>query len=271
MKTGAVLLAGGRGARLGGTDKGALVLHGTSLLDRALAALTGIETVVVGPPRPGARTVREDPPRSGPAAAVCAGLAALPEVDEVLLLAVDVPGLPTAVPRLLAAEGDADGVVAVDGDGREQWLLGRYDAAAVRRAAGRLGDPADAPLRALLGGLRLARLPLPPELTADVDTVADAVAAGIAPLRSEGGAAVSDDVGATLDAWWATLTEALGLTDVPAVREAILGLAGEAAHGVVRPAAPVTTFLAGYAAGLAGGSAADVDRAIATAGAAVRA
>ncbi|MGT2426332.1 DUF6457 domain-containing protein [Amnibacterium kyonggiense] len=73
---------------------------------------------------------------------------------------------------------------------------------------------------------------------------------------------MSDDVDAALDAWWATLTRALGLEDVPVDRDAILGLAGEAAHRVVRPAAPITTFLAGYAAGLAGGSAADVASAI---------
>lgn len=74
---------------------------------------------------------------------------------------------------------------------------------------------------------------------------------------------MTDDTDATLDAWWATLTEALGLTGVPEVRDAILGLAGDAAHGVVRPAAPLTTFLAGYAAGRAGGSADDVAAAIA--------
>ena len=33
-------------------------------------------------------------------------------------------------------------------------------------------------------------------------------------------------------------------------RSAILALAGVAAHNVVRPAAPLTTFLAGYAVGL---------------------
>jgi hypothetical protein len=46
--------------------------------------------------------------------------------------------------------------------------------------------------------------------------------------------------------------------DVPAV----LDLARVAAHGVLRPAAPLTTFLAGYAAGLAGGSRDDIARAI---------
>ena len=53
-------------------------------------------------------------------------------------------------------------------------------------------------------------------------------------------------------------------------RDTILGLAGEAAHGVERPAAPITTFLAGYAAGLAGGSAADVATAVDRARDAVR-
>ena len=73
---------------------------------------------------------------------------------------------------------------------------------------------------------------------------------------------MTDDTGATLETWWVTLTQALGLESVPEVRDAILSLAGEAAHGVVRPAAPITTFLAGYAAGRAGGSAEDVAAAI---------
>lgn len=81
---------------------------------------------------------------------------------------------------------------------------------------------------------------------------------------------MSDDVDAALDAWWATLTRALDLPDVQVDRDAILGLAADAAHSVVRPAAPITTFLAGYAAGLAGGSADDVAAAIAAAGAAAR-
>ena len=44
----------------------------------------------------------------------------------------------------------------------------------------------------------------------------------------------------------------LGLTDVDVDVDAVLDLAGDAAHGVVRPAAPVTTFLVGLAAGRAG-------------------
>jgi hypothetical protein len=74
------------------------------------------------------------------------------------------------------------------------------------------------------------------------------------------------DTPAELDAWAARLVRALGLpddfvVDIPVV----LDLARDAAHGVARPAAPLTTFLVGYAAGLAGGSQAELDRAVATA------
>lgn len=176
---GAIVLAGGRGSRLGGVDKSALRLGAENLLGRALAAVDGLDAVVVGPPRAGVRTVREQPALSGPAAAVVAGLAALPEAQEVLVLAVDLPRLPEAVPLLLAAPLGRDGVVAVDADGRDQWLLGRYRGAAIRDAAARLGDPAGRPMRALVDGLELARLRLPPGVEADVDTVADARAAGV--------------------------------------------------------------------------------------------
>lgn len=81
---------------------------------------------------------------------------------------------------------------------------------------------------------------------------------------------MSDEVETALDDWWIRLRIALALEDVPADRDAILGLAGEAAHAIVRPAAPITTFLAGYAAGLAGGSAEDVATAIEQARAAAR-
>ena len=63
----------------------------------------------------------------------------------------------------------------------------------------------------------------------------------------------------TLDDWVAEASKALGLSrevDVPL----LLDLAREAAHGVARPAAPVTTFLLG----LAVGAGADIETASAT-------
>lgn len=178
---GVVLLAGGAGTRLGGLDKAELRLDGRTLLERALEALAGLEVVVVGPPRPidSGRVVREEPPRSGPAAAVVAGLRGLPRSVEILLLAVDLPRLPEAVTALCDAPLGPDGTVAVDRDDRLQWLLGRYRGDALRDAAARLGDPTGRPLRALLSGLDLTTVRLPAGVELDVDTVADAERAGV--------------------------------------------------------------------------------------------
>jgi hypothetical protein len=59
--------------------------------------------------------------------------------------------------------------------------------------------------------------------------------------------------GPNLDAWVDELCEALGLpAQLATHRDLILDVARDAAHGVARPAAPLTTFLVGYAAGMAG-------------------
>lgn len=58
----------------------------------------------------------------------------------------------------------------------------------------------------------------------------------------------------TLEEWCRALLQAYQLEDVQVDVNAILSLAGVAAHSVVRPAAPLTTFIAGFAAGLASGS-----------------
>lgn len=63
-----------------------------------------------------------------------------------------------------------------------------------------------------------------------------------------------------LTEWTTQLAEALGLPDASALDiDVVLDLARDAAHGVARPAAPLTTFLVGYAAGLRGGTPADID------------
>lgn len=61
----------------------------------------------------------------------------------------------------------------------------------------------------------------------------------------------------SLTTWNEQLCDALGL-DLEVETDAILDLARDAAHQVERPAAPLTTFIVGYAAGLRGGSATDI-------------
>jgi molybdopterin-guanine dinucleotide biosynthesis protein A len=176
---GAVVLAGGAGRRLGGVDKPALEVGGARLLDRVLAAVADIApVVVVGPQRPVARPVvwtREQPPGSGPAAALAAGLVALDaadDVERVVVLAADLPLLDAAVVLSLreAAVGH-DGAVLVDEDGREQLLVGCWSTVALRAAVDRAGSLVDASLRRLLSGLDRAAVrapgPRPPWLDCD--------------------------------------------------------------------------------------------------------
>lgn len=61
-----------------------------------------------------------------------------------------------------------------------------------------------------------------------------------------------------LDDWIMHLSAALGVDPADVDRVLLLDLARDAAHGVARPAAPLTTFLVGYAAGLRGGGTAAV-------------
>ena len=64
----------------------------------------------------------------------------------------------------------------------------------------------------------------------------------------------------TLQEWTDALAKRLGV-DLEVDLKLVLDLARDAAHNVERPAAPVTTFLVGYAAARAGGSAHDVAQA----------
>jgi hypothetical protein len=59
---------------------------------------------------------------------------------------------------------------------------------------------------------------------------------------------------ADLDSWVQALEAELGLPPGTVDVGAVLDLARDAAHAVARPAAPVTTYAVGYAAGLAAAS-----------------
>jgi hypothetical protein len=65
-----------------------------------------------------------------------------------------------------------------------------------------------------------------------------------------------------LDAWLAEAGDALGVDPGAMQRDLLLDLTRDVAHGVARPAAPLTAFLVGLAAGQSGGSADDVKAAV---------
>ncbi|MGW8972589.1 DUF6457 domain-containing protein [Streptomyces platensis] len=255
-----VVLAGGAARRLGGADKPALSVGGRPLLDRVLAACPdAATTVVVGPARPTDRAVvhaLEDPPGGGPLAALDAGLRHT-TTPTVLVLSADLPFLTAATVRgLLAAAtrttdaagpgGSAaprDGAMLRDASGRDQPLVAAYRAEPLRRALTRIraahGSLAGLPLRALLAELVLERVPDPTATASfDCDTWED-ISAARARIREHGN---------VLDEWITAVKAELDI-ELDVDTAALLDLARDAAHGVARPAAPLTTFLIGYAAG----------------------
>jgi len=166
-----VILAGGRADRMGGRDKPGLEAGGATLLERVAAAAPG-RIVVVGPERerPRALYVREEPPGAGPVPALRAGLAEV-GAPWTALLAGDLPFLrPERIDALRAAAEGRSGAVLLDGEGREQWLLGVWRTDLLRAA---LDGYTGRSLRGLLGPLEPAPVPLAGEqdLTAfDCDT-----------------------------------------------------------------------------------------------------
>ncbi|MES4886925.1 DUF6457 domain-containing protein [Streptomyces sp. NPDC096012] len=247
----AVVPAGGAARRLGGADKPGVRVGGRALLDRVLAACAGARTtVVVAAPRPTARPVhwaREDPPGAGPVAALDAGLR-LTAAEYAVVLSADLPFLEqNTVTRLLTSLVDSgvDGALLTDAEGRDQPLVAAYRTAALRRELTALAAAHDGlaglPLRRLTGALQLTRVP-DPLASFDCDTWDD-IADARARIREHGH---------VLDEWITAVKDELGI-ELDVDTGALLDLARDAAHGVARPAAPLTTFLVGYAAARAGG------------------
>lgn len=204
---GAILLAGGRATRVDGAAKPLFEVGGRTLLAAAVAAVTdaGAHPVVVaGPvldPALDVQWVREEPPFTGPAAAVVAGLDALSDDPEwTLLIACDLPAVDEAV-RILVRDlpllpAETEGVCLGDAASRPQWLIGAYRTRALRAAASALPDRGrDASMRALLDDLAIAVVRAPAGLTRDVDTWQDLEEARARAARS-GPAARAADTGA---------------------------------------------------------------------------
>ena len=132
MRVAGLLLAAGAGRRMGG-PKALVELDGEPLVARALHALhdAGLDprVVVLGAEADRARPVvtRADPDAEvvlatdwadGMGASLRAGLAALPDVDAVLVLLVDTPGIGAAALARVAAAATREGIVRGSYDGR---------------------------------------------------------------------------------------------------------------------------------------------------------
>jgi len=171
---GAVVLAGGTAARMGGVGKASIELHGRTLLDYALdAVIDASEVVVVGEwvvtNRPVTFT-REDPVRGGPAAGLLAGLDALAgDPVQLVVLAVDMPMVSmSTLGRLRSAAEGHDGAVLVDADGRRA-LAYVLDTARLRAVRPAYGEEFGLPIRTLTSSLDIAEVPAVGEEARDID------------------------------------------------------------------------------------------------------
>lgn len=211
----AVVVAGGASRRLNHVPKASLSDGTNTLLDCALEAVAAASPrVVVGPeslPLPsGVLRTREDPPFSGPAAAIHAGLeciaadcerSQIPVPDWCLILGVDTPRIAPAVQQLITAAQSAErtagfspadseatagsksseGAEASAGfwgvaEGIYQPLVGIYRFEAIRSVFST--GTTDASVRSFLRRLNPVAVEMSAADTADVDTWEQAQALG---------------------------------------------------------------------------------------------
>lgn len=199
MRVDAIVLAGGRSARLGGEPKALLRYDGMTLLQRSVSVARGLcERVVVLGDVAAAEIrdviiTRENPPFGGPVAGIGAGMDALAQGSAsrfTVVLACDMPHIEYAVAALADAAQTAgaedvswpDGFIAVDTHGRQQPLAALYRTAALTSALDarrRSGGLDGCPVFSLIADLALEPVPVPESSTDDVDSWEDARAFGI--------------------------------------------------------------------------------------------
>lgn len=178
----AIVLAGGRGTRMGGVDKAQVLLDGKPLISHVLDNLDAARVTVVTPFDLGGllpshvEVVAEQPRFSGPLSGIAAGLRAAEPFTAVL--GVDAPYAARLLPRLAEAlTPEADVALIVDAEGYRQPLCALWRTASLARSLDGL-DTANQPIKLLFGPDVVVReVPGTGEET-DADTPAELEALG---------------------------------------------------------------------------------------------
>ncbi|HJQ43612.1 MAG TPA: NTP transferase domain-containing protein [Jatrophihabitantaceae bacterium] len=195
----AIVLAGGKAARLDGVDKPGLDIGGRTLLDRVIGAVRAAQRiVVVGPRRADIDDTgdtgdtdaviwcREDPPGGGPVAGIAAGLEHV-TADHVLVLAADLPDIAGANAPLLDALRNADAAVLVDSTGRRNYLAAAWRTATLRARLDSIGQASGVAARSLFDGVTTAEVEDTAGWGTDCDTWDDVARARERALAREAG------------------------------------------------------------------------------------
>ena len=181
---GAAILAGGQARRLGGLDKGALLVDARSILDRQLAVLRGLADTIVliglRGDRPAPCPVVADlRPGTGPLGAIVTALT-IATTERVLVIAGDMPFVTAPfIDYLACVDPGARAVVPVAG-GRWHPLCAMYARAAVTdlnaaldRGERTVAAAVSALNPRLVGEAELARFDPGGRLLANLNTPAD--------------------------------------------------------------------------------------------------
>lgn len=234
-----------------------MTLGGVSALDWILAGLSPeVEVVVVAPGRDTSRPVvfcLEEPRFGGPVAALATALEWVTN-PVVAIMGGDMPGAGHLAERLVAEflDGDGRGLLPVDVGGRRQPLGMVLSTQLAREAIARLEPVNGRAMHELVAQLDCIERPLSAHeglWLRDFDTLEDLeqlrAQSGVASPNSAG-TGVVDGVHMSLERWVQELRTELSIEDDIDV-DAILDLARVAAHGIQRPAAPLTAYMLGLA------------------------
>jgi len=182
LALGAVILAGGTGARLGGADKASIELGSRTLLEWCLdAVIDAGEVVVLGDWVPTERPVtftREDPRGGGPAAGLLHGLDSFSRPPrQLVVLAVDMPHVTmSTIARLREAARGRDGAALCDHSVRRQLAM-VLDARRLATLAPAYDQRHGMPLHRLLDGLDVVDVPALGDEAVDINSFTDLAAA----------------------------------------------------------------------------------------------
>ena len=184
MDVGAVILAGGKSARMEGRDKALLPLGNARFLERLLSALDGFGEVLVSTDRAGrypglpVPAVPDRFPGTGPLGGLCSALAAC-RSEALLTVPCDVPLFSRELASYLRAllSPGQDAWILTDRSGRDHPLCGVYHKSALAAMERQL-EAGNFRMRDLLGRLRVKRVPLgytvfPDSCVANVNTPED--------------------------------------------------------------------------------------------------
>lgn len=173
LRIGVLLLAGGRGRRMGSADKALLTLHGETFLNRLLSELNGVGETLVSVDHAGrypdlpAPAVPDLWPGTGPLGGLCSGLSACAS-EALLTIACDMPLFSRDLAEYLLdyVSSDYDAFVTEDRKGRAHFLCGVYRKTALP-AALELLERGEYRIGALLDRLRVKRISLTPTVFPD--------------------------------------------------------------------------------------------------------